>query len=92
MEKVIAGMTTSLDGFINDGNGSAERLSPDFSELLDSHAFKEQVQNTGAVIMGRRVYEMADPFTWANDDYEFQVPIFVLTHTSSKVSPRKWQT
>lgn len=80
MEKVIAGMTTSLDGFINDGNGSAEKLSPDFSDLLDSPSFKEQVQNTGAVIMGRRVYEMADPFLWANDEYEFQVPIFVLTH------------
>ena len=81
MEKTIAGMTTSLDGFINDANGSAEGLSPDFSELLDSPFFKKQVQDTGAVIMGRRVYEMADPFLWANDDYEFQVPIFVLTHT-----------
>ena len=30
--------------------------------------------------MGRNVYEMADPFMWANDDYEFQTPIFVLTH------------
>lgn len=80
MKKVIAGMTMSLDGFINDHNGSAESLSPDFSEMLESSAFKEQVQNTGAVIMGRHVYDMADPFLWANDDYEFQVPIFVLTH------------
>ena len=88
MEKVIAGMTTSLDGFINDGNGSAESLSPDFSELLDSPLFKEQVQDTGAVIMGRRVYEMADPFLWANDDYEFQVPIFVLTHTPPAKYPQ----
>ncbi len=88
MKKVIAGMTTSLDGFINDGNGSAEALSPDFSELLDAPSFKEQVQNTGAVIMGRHVYEMADPFLWANDDYEFQVPIFVLTHTPPAKYPK----
>lgn len=88
MGKVIAGMTTSLDGFINDGNGSAEKLHPDFSELLDTPAFKEQVQNTGAVIMGRSTYEMADPFMWANDDYEFQVPIFVLIHTPPAKYPK----
>jgi hypothetical protein len=32
----------------------------------------------GAVIMGRHTYDMADPFVWANDDYEFQTPIYVL--------------
>ena len=80
MGKVMAGMTMSLDGFINDRNGSAASLSPDFDELLEAHSFKEMLQNTGAVIMGRNTYQMADPFTWINDDYEFQVPIFVLTH------------
>jgi dihydrofolate reductase len=88
MRKVIAGMTMSLDGFINDGNGSAEKLSPDFSELLEAPSFKEMTKNTGAVIMGRHVYEMADPFLWANDDYEFQVPIFVLTHTPPVKYPK----
>lgn len=88
MGKVIAGMTMSLDGFINDRNGSAEKLSPDFSELLDAPSFKEMIKNTGAVIMGRRVYEMADPFLWANDDYEFQTPIFVLTHTPPAKYPK----
>ncbi|WP_123039211.1 dihydrofolate reductase family protein [Cohnella candidum] len=81
MGKVIAGMTMSLDGFIQDRNGSARKLSPDFEELLEAPSFKEMTANTGAVIMGRNVYEMADPFLWANDDYEFQVPVFVLTHT-----------
>lgn len=88
MGKVIAGMTMSLDGFINDRNGSAEKLSPDFEELLETPSFKEMTKNTGAVIMGRRVYEMADPFLWANDDYEFQVPIFVLTHTPPAKYPK----
>ena len=81
-------MTMSLDGFINDRNGSAEKLSPDFSELLDAPSFKEMTKNTGAVIMGRHVYEMADPFLWINDDYEFQVPIFVLTHTPPAKFPK----
>src|SRR5512138_3952565 len=88
MGKVIAGMTMSLDGFIHDGNGSAEELSPDFSELLDAPSFKEAVNNTGAVIMGRHVYELADSFLWANDDYEFQTPIFVLTHTPPAKYPK----
>lgn len=81
MGKVLTGMTMSLDGFINDRNGSAAGLSPDFEELLASPAFKEMTADTGAVVMGRHTYEMADPFTWVTDDYEFQVPIFVLTHT-----------
>lgn len=88
MGKVIAGMTMSLDGFINDRNGSAESLSPDFSELLETSSFKEMINNTGAVIMGRNTYEMADPFMWVNDDYEFQVPLLVLTHTPPAKYPK----
>lgn len=88
MKKVIAGMTMSLDGFINDKNGSADSLSPDFSELLESDFFKKQVEDTGAVIMGRHVYDMADPFLWVNDDYEFQVPLFILTHNPPAKYPK----
>ena len=76
-------MTMSLDGFIN-----AEKVSPDFSELLEAPSFKEMIKNTGAAVMGRHVYEMADPFIWANDDYEFQTPIFVLTHTPPAKYPK----
>jgi dihydrofolate reductase len=46
------------------------------------------IKNTGAAVMGRHVYEMADPFEWANDDYEFQVPIFVLTHNPPEKYPQ----
>jgi dihydrofolate reductase len=88
MGKVITGMTVSLDGFINDKDGSAEKLSPDFVDLVSSPSFKEMVANTGAAVMGRHVYEMADPFMWANDDYEFQTPIFVLTHTPPEKYPK----
>jgi dihydrofolate reductase len=31
---------------------------------------------------------MADPFLWATDDYEFQTPIFVLTHTPPAKFPK----
>lgn len=80
MGKVIAGMTMSLDGFINDKDGNVKNLNPDFAELHDVPSFQAMINNTGAAIMGRHTYEMADPFMWANDDYEFQTPIFVLTH------------
>ncbi len=88
MTKVIAGMAMSLDGFINDRNGSIEELYSDFSALHDAPAFKELIESTGAVIMGRHVYDMADPFTWVNDDYEFQVPLFILTHNPPEKFPK----
>ena len=81
-------MTVSLDGFMSDRNGSAQSLSPDFDELLAAPSFKKLTEETGAVIMGRHVYEMADPFLWINDEYEFQVPIFVVTHTPPDKYPK----
>jgi dihydrofolate reductase len=87
MGKVIAGMTMSLDGFINDRNGTVEKLNPDFDELHNVPSFQEMIKKTGAAIMGRHTYEMADPFQWANDDYELQTPIFVLTHTPPEKYP-----
>ena len=81
MPKVIVGMTVSLDGFVNDRNGSVARLYPDLAALLKTEMLQEAIANTGAVVMGRRAYEMANgDFT----GYEFQVPIFVVTHHSPK--------
>jgi dihydrofolate reductase len=77
MGKVILGATMSLDGFINDRYGSVERLYPDLSELRKTELLQEEMATTGAVVMGRHSYDMGEgDFT----DYEFQVPIFVLTH------------
>jgi len=88
MGKVIAGMAVSLDGFVNDSHGSLDQLCSDFGELHEVASFKKMIEDTGAVIMGRHVYEMADPFSWANDDYEFQTPIFVLTHNPPTKYPK----
>jgi dihydrofolate reductase len=87
MGKVIAGMSMSLDGFINDSSGSVDKLYTDFGELHDVSTFQEMIKNTGAAVMGRHVYEMQDPFLWATDEYEFQTPIFVLTHTPPEKYP-----
>ena len=77
MAKVIIGMTMSLDGFVNDRNGDLGRLYPDLEALRRTEILQEAIRTTGAVVMGRHAYDMAKgDFT----GYEFQVPIFVLTH------------
>lgn len=77
MAKVIFGMAVSLDGFINDTDGSVERLYPDFEAMRESESIQEAMRDTGAVVMGRHSYDMANgDFT----NYEFQTPIFVVTH------------
>ena len=77
MTKVVGGMTISLDGFINDRSGSVSLLYPDMAGMQDSEVMQESMKATGAVVMGRKSYDMGnDDFT----GYEFQTPIFVLTH------------
>ena len=38
--------------------------------------------------MGRRTFEMGDPDSYVGN-YEFQVPIFVLTHHPPSVAPKQ---
>ena len=89
MGKVILGMTMSLDGFINDQDGGVGALYHDLDTLQDTEPMKESIQSTGAVVMGRRAFAMAeDPDSYAGN-YEFQVPIFVLTHQAPKKHPKE---
>jgi len=77
MANVIIGATMSLDGFMSDRNGDVSRLYPDFEALHETEMLHEEIRATGAVVMGRHAYDMAaGDFT----DYEYQTPIFVLTH------------
>ena len=85
MTKIVAGMTMSLDGFVNDSNGSVEPLYRDLADWRNGERGKASIAATGAVLMGRRTFEMAgDPDSYAGQ-YEYRVPIFVLTsHPPSK--------
>ena len=66
-----------------------ERHGMDGGETTaDSEVLEESVANTGAVLMGRRMFSggagpwEADPNAdgWWGDDPPFHVPVFVLTH------------
>lgn len=88
MAQVIVGMTTSLDGFVADENGSVDRLYTDLADLRGTAYMNAMIEETGAVIMGRRAFEMGDPDAYVGS-YEFQVPIFVVTHRPPSVPPRQ---
>jgi dihydrofolate reductase len=89
MGKVILGATTSLDGFINDRSGSAAALYPDLDTLRYTEPLAESIRNTGAVVMGRNSFAMAEDPDTIEGNYEYQVPIFVLTHQPPKRKPKE---
>jgi len=89
MSKVILGFTISLDGFINDRNGSVDALYPDLLDWQESEMGKESIQDTGAVVMGRNTFNMSEDPDWFAGNYEYQVPIFVLTHHAPKKHPKE---
>ena len=89
MGKVILGMTMSLDGFINDRNSSVAALYPDLDAWRDTQPGKESIQNTGAVVMGRNSFDMAEDPDWFAGNYEYQTPIFVLTHKPPEKTPKQ---
>jgi dihydrofolate reductase len=86
--KVIAGMTMSLDGFVADAEGNVDRLYADFAELQGHPSMTATIAETGAVLMGRKTFEMGDPDSFVGE-YEFQVPIFVLTHHPPRIPPKQ---
>ena len=89
MAKVLAGMTVSLDGFVADRDGSSDGLYSDLVALRDTPYMRQMIAETGAVLMGRRSFAMADDPDWYAGNYEFQVPIFVVTHHPPAKHPRE---
>jgi dihydrofolate reductase len=89
MGKVVLGITISLDGFVNDRNGGVAALYPDLADWRETKPGKESIQNTGAVVMGRNSYAMSEDPNWFAGNYEYQVPIFVLTHEPPRKHPKE---
>ena len=89
MGKVIGGMTLSLDGFASDPHGDVGRLYPDLGALGETEMLQEEIRTTGAIVLGRNSYDMAADPDWYADNYEYQVPLFVLTHHAPEKKPRE---
>ena len=79
MGTVVLDMAMSLDGFAADEFGNS--IYP-VEDLHSDGALELLIKDAGAVVMGRRAYDMAQgDFT----GYEYQVPVFVLTHRAQDV-------
>jgi dihydrofolate reductase len=91
MGKVIFDISISLDGFMSAANPRPEEPMGDGGERLHEWAFGDDerdrevlmsgVRGNGAVIAGRRTYEMSVPW-WGADGPtgSARVPVFVLCH------------
>ncbi|THF85018.1 hypothetical protein E7T09_18415 [Deinococcus sp. KSM4-11] len=88
MGTVLLSMFVSLDGFVNDPQGKVGALYPDPAVLMETAFMQDSIRDTGAVVMGRRAFDMGKPDDYVGQ-YEYQVPIFVLTHHPPAVAPKQ---
>jgi dihydrofolate reductase len=97
MAKVIADITMSIDGFVTGpdpdldhglGHGGEPLHVWAFSDdEVDAHVLEESTERSGAVVMGRRLFDIVDgPHGW-NDEVGYGAkhagtpPFFVVTHS-----------
>ncbi|RLQ85117.1 dihydrofolate reductase family protein [Planomicrobium sp. Y74] len=86
MAKVVWGMIMSVDGFVNDRHGSLGKLYASFEPNDEINA---AMSNTGSVVMGRNSFESTEDTDAYADDYEFQVPLYILTHHPPASHPKE---
>ena len=104
MSRIVADITVSLDGFVtgpdpdlDHGLGVGGEPLHDWAivsdDPVDAAALAEATDSTGAVIMGRNLFDIIDgPLGW-NDEMGYGArhaavpPVFVLTHTP----PTEWR-
>jgi len=85
MGKVNAGMVMSLDGFVKGREGNTTPLYPAFDDMMADDLMQEIIATTGAVVMGRTTYDMSSgDYT----GYEFQVPLFIVTHKAPETKAK----
>lgn len=89
MGKVVLGVTISLDGFAEDISGSVGALYPDLELLHTTDVLKESIQTPGAVVMAWKEFAMAENPDWFAGNYEYQLPIFVVTNRIPMEHPKE---
>jgi dihydrofolate reductase len=92
MGKVVYDISMSLDGFVSGANVRLEAGLGDDGERLHDWGFKstdprnreitEAWVNTGAMIVGRKTYDLSIQY-WGADGpiYKARVPVIVLSHS-----------
>jgi len=89
MSKVVADISMSLDGYVS--GAKAEDIEQLHAwvfdgDVLDAALLRENVEATGAVVMGRRLFDIVDgPNGWSDDEgygpgIKATPPVFVVTH------------
>ncbi|MFL6185547.1 MAG: dihydrofolate reductase family protein [Actinomycetes bacterium] len=90
MSKVIADITMSLDGYVTGPSGGVDELHAWVTDQdpVDTEILERATAETGAVVMGRRLFDIVDgPNGWTKDmGYGAQQagtpPFFVATHSA----------
>jgi dihydrofolate reductase len=90
MSKVIADITMSLDGYVTGPSGDVDELHAWVTDqdAVDTEILERATAETGAVVMGRRLFDIVDgPNGWTKDmGYGAQQagtpPFFVATHSA----------
>jgi dihydrofolate reductase len=96
MSKVVADISMSLDGFVTGPNPDLEHGLGEGGEVLhtwafsgdgvDSKVLREGTESTGAVVMGRNLFDIVDgPNGWSEEvgygaELAAMPPLFVVTH------------
>jgi dihydrofolate reductase len=82
--KVVVNRGVSLDGFIAAPGHKMDRARwPQVSDYIDPDDFAAVAAATGAMLVGRRTWDVGDELEAAEPgsvDYPFTGPMFVLTH------------
>jgi dihydrofolate reductase len=98
MSKVIADITMSLDGYVTGPSGDVDELHAWVTDQdpVDTEILERATAETGAVVMGRRLFDIVDgPNGWTKDmGYGAQQagtpPFFVVTHSAPQhVRPQR---
>ena len=103
--KVTADISVSLDGFVAGPNDDVDRLHQWLYDLRswrephglegeeegrDAEVMDEAFRNVGALVMGRRMFDLV-PDAWG-DEPPFHAPVFVLTHRAREPLPKEGGT
>jgi dihydrofolate reductase len=86
MTKLVIDAAMSIDGFWADEAWNS--VFP-VDEMHDAGLVEELTSRTGAVIMSRRSFEMADDPDWYACNYEHQGPIHVVTDAPPQRHPKE---